>query len=78
MVVNLALGGAAASVASKCNGLPLEVHDVGVSTPYELPGTTPSARVVRHASAGNPAGDLRVEDAMSPLFGACYEAGRAL
>ncbi len=78
MVVNLALGGAAASVASKCHGLPLEVHDVGVSTPYELPGSTPSARVVRHSFAGEQAGDLRVEDAMSPeLFDACYEAGRS-
>ncbi|MEE2940319.1 MAG: nicotinate-nucleotide--dimethylbenzimidazole phosphoribosyltransferase [Planctomycetota bacterium] len=77
MVVNLAVGGAAASVASECHGIPLEVHDVGVSTPYELPRRAPSARVVRHPSAAMPAGDLRVEDAMSPeVFEACYEAGR--
>ncbi|MEC8512544.1 MAG: nicotinate-nucleotide--dimethylbenzimidazole phosphoribosyltransferase [Planctomycetota bacterium] len=78
MVVNLAVGGAAASVASKCHGIPLEVHDVGVSTPYELPPSTSSARVVRHPSAEIQAGDLRVEDAMSSeLFEACYEAGRS-
>lgn len=78
MVVNLAVGGAAASVASEwVHGIPLEVHDVGVSTPYELPRSTPAARVVRHPSADMPAGDIRVEDAMSTeLFDACYEAGR--
>lgn len=78
MVVNLALGGAAASVASEwVHGIPLEVHDVGVQTPYELPAVTPAARVVRHPGAGDRAGDLRTEDAMSPgVFEASMLAGR--
>jgi nicotinate-nucleotide--dimethylbenzimidazole phosphoribosyltransferase len=80
MVANFAAGGAAASVAAVgVHGLPLEVHDVGVDTPYDLPPAGPNgARVVRHACAERAAGDLREQDAMDPdLFAAALEAGRS-
>ena len=78
MVLNFAAGGAAASVAAgSMHGIPLEVHDVGVDTPYQLPEGG-AAKVKRHESAAWPAGDLRVEDAMGKeLFTASVEAGRS-
>lgn len=78
MVANFAAGGAAASVAAgSMHGIPLEVHDVGVDTPYQLPEGG-AATVKRHESAAWPAGDLRFEDAMGEeLFTASVEAGRS-
>ena len=78
MVVNFARGGAAAAVAADwVHGLPLQVHDVGVDTAYDIPPNGSSAEVFRHRFNGLAAGDLRVEDAMSPeLFEAAVEAGR--
>jgi nicotinate-nucleotide--dimethylbenzimidazole phosphoribosyltransferase len=71
MVANFVGGGAAASVLSRRQGIPLQVVNVGVAMPA-LPG------VVRGASADMPAGDLRTEDAMPPAtFDAAFAAGRA-
>lgn len=77
MIANFATGGAAASVSAvKVHGMALEVHDVGVDTPYELPAASVAA-VRRHPSADRSAGDLRTEDAMDEaLFSASVEAGR--
>ncbi|HVW30623.1 MAG TPA: nicotinate-nucleotide--dimethylbenzimidazole phosphoribosyltransferase [Polyangiaceae bacterium] len=62
MVNNFANGGAAASVLTSVQGLPLHVVDVGVSGD---PGAVASS-VFRDPVAGDPAGDVRIEDAMSP------------
>ncbi len=77
MIANFAAGGAAASVSAvKVHGMALEVHDVGVDTPYALP-KNPVASVRRHPSADRQAGDLRTEDAMDEaLFQASIDAGR--
>lgn len=76
MVRNFVSGAAAASVLARARGVPLHVVDVGVRWPDA--SAPPAAEgFVREAVAGAPAGDLRVEDAMSPdVFEACREAGR--
>ena len=78
MIVNAVRGGAAASVATDwIHGIPLEVHDVGVDTAYEIPTNGSSAQLFRHRFDGLIAGDLRAEDAMSAeLFTAAVTAGR--
>lgn len=71
MVANFVGGGAAASVLSRRQGIPLQVVNVGVAMP-------PLAGVVRAPSADLPAGDLRTEDAMPvATFEAALAAGRA-
>ncbi|MEM6789241.1 MAG: nicotinate-nucleotide--dimethylbenzimidazole phosphoribosyltransferase [Myxococcota bacterium] len=77
MVGNFGRGGAAASVgAVGVLGLSLHVHDVGVDTPYAVGPPPDGISVVRHACAGETAGDLAVEDAMSPtLFAGAVRAG---
>lgn len=78
-VANLARGGAAAAVAADwVHGIPLQVHDVGVDVSYDIPANGFSAEVVRHRFNGLQAGDIRIEDAMSPeLFELALAAGRA-
>lgn len=73
MVTNFGGGGAAASVLSRHLGLPLTVVDVGVNAGDELFVGPELARraqsgvlVYRDAAAREPAGDIRVEDALSP------------
>jgi nicotinate-nucleotide--dimethylbenzimidazole phosphoribosyltransferase len=81
MVHNFVEGGAAASILCKTWGIPLWVVDVGVDEPAD-PRTaagsrSSSVRLLRHAVANLRAGDLRVEDAMSPeVFDGCLKAGR--
>ena len=76
MVCNFVNGGAAASVLCRSLGVPLEVVDVGVDTPYDAP-TSSEVRIVRAPRAGV-AGDLRTEDAMDDAaFRAAWDAGRA-
>ncbi len=77
MIANFAAGGAAASVSAvQVHGMSLEVHDVGVDTPYVVPQNS-VAIVRRHRSAEATAGDLRTEDAMGEeLFAASLNAGR--
>lgn len=77
MLHNFAAGGAAASVACEwVHGIPLEVHDVGVNGAEPVLGRTGGVPVIRHELAHGEAGDLRVEDAMSPsLFQAALDAG---
>lgn len=78
MVRNFLVGGAAASVLARSQGIALHVVDVGVDPgPYELPCARGADTYMRHSCTEMKAGDLRIEDAMSPaLFGACREAGR--
>lgn len=76
MVANFVGGGAAAAVAARHLGLPLEVHDVGVASPAARSVERGGARLVRHGVADLPAGDLRTEDAMSSdVFERCVAAG---
>jgi nicotinate-nucleotide--dimethylbenzimidazole phosphoribosyltransferase len=64
MLDNFVRGGAAASVLCRTLALPLHVIDVGVASPGpDAPGA--AARLVRDPVADEPAGDIRVEDAMS-------------
>lgn len=79
MVVNLSRGGSAAAVAADwVLGICLQVHDVGVDMPYDIPLNGSSAEVIKHRFSGLAAGDIRVQDAMSPeLFEASVAAGRS-
>jgi nicotinate-nucleotide--dimethylbenzimidazole phosphoribosyltransferase len=75
MVRNFVAGGAAASVLARTLGVPLTVVDVGVFGAGEVPSTD-AVRFVRAPVAGDEAGDLRVEDAMSEAtFARAVEAG---
>jgi nicotinate-nucleotide--dimethylbenzimidazole phosphoribosyltransferase len=77
MVQNFAAGGAAASVLTRHLDVPLRLLDVGVAHPYTIPA---GARVAyrRAASADLPAGDIRVEDAMSEaVYAASLAEGAA-
>ncbi len=69
MVINLAMGGAAASVLARLNGIPLHVVDVGTE-PYPDPQTGPGMHWTRANRAGE-VGDLVESDAMDV---ASYEA----
>lgn len=62
MVINLATGGAAASVLARLNGIPLHVVDVGTE-PYPDPEPGPGMHWHRAATAGV-VGDLVESDAM--------------
>ncbi len=62
MVINLATGGAAASVLARLNGIPLYVVDVGTE-PYPDPQPGPGMHWTRAATAGL-VGDLVDSDAM--------------
>jgi nicotinate-nucleotide--dimethylbenzimidazole phosphoribosyltransferase len=78
MVANFAGGGAAASVLSRTLGVPLHVVDVGVTVPPSLPGDSCGATMRRDAVADARAGDIRVEDAMTPaVYRAAVAAGAA-
>ena len=63
MVINLAQGGAAASVLSRNLGIPLHVVDVGTE-PYPAPVSGEGITWTRHPVSGT-CGDLVHEDAMS-------------
>ncbi|MEM7306358.1 MAG: nicotinate-nucleotide--dimethylbenzimidazole phosphoribosyltransferase [Planctomycetota bacterium] len=73
MMANFAAGRAASTVFAADLGVPLEVVDVGVGSPY------PSGLTLRREEvASAQAGDLRTEDAMTPeVFGAALAAGAA-
>lgn len=75
MLENFATGGAAANVLARAADVRLVVVDVGVDGP---PTRAPAdVAVVRAPVADLPAGDLRVEDAMSEAtFKAALTAGR--
>ncbi len=83
MVSNFASGGAAASVLARRLGLPLTVVDVGVLGGEETFASHSLARrssagvlVYRDEAADVPAGDIRVEDALSPEgFARARDAG---
>ena len=76
MVGNFAGGGAASAVLCRSFGVPLSVVDVGVLTPYEAPPPRPGFSFWRSPVAEAPAGDIRVEDAMSETtFEATLTAG---
>jgi len=78
MVENFVRGGAAASVLARRLGVGLSVVDVGVATPYVREVSGPGARLHRDAVADLAAGDLRVEDAMSPdVYARALAAGVA-
>ena len=75
MVVNLAQGGAAASVLSRNLGIPLHVVDVGAE-PYPEPVSADGVTWTRHAVAGE-CGDLVHKDAMNEeALAAAIEQGR--
>jgi nicotinate-nucleotide--dimethylbenzimidazole phosphoribosyltransferase len=77
MVRNLAAGGAAASVLARQLRIPLHLVDVGVQGPAHL-AFPEGMRLVRAPVARDPAGDLRIEDAMSEAtFGRAVLAGAA-
>ncbi len=82
MVANFHAGGAAASVLSRAQGLPLTVVDVGVDGGQALCPTDDFVRgsgasLHRDPAANVPAGDIRTEDALDPDgFALCIEAGR--
>jgi nicotinate-nucleotide--dimethylbenzimidazole phosphoribosyltransferase len=65
MVGNFAGGGAASAVLCRSLEIPLSVVDVGVLTPYKAPLPRPGFSFRRSPVAEDPAGDIRVEDAMS-------------
>ena len=74
MVVNLASGGAAASVLARLNDIPLHVVDVGTE-PYPDPQTGPGMHWVRTKPAGV-VGDLIASDAMDEAaLAAAMQAG---
>ncbi len=76
MVMNLAAGGAAASVLARLNGIPLHVVDVGTES-YPDPKTGPGMHWLRAEQLGA-VGDLVETDAMDPsAFKAAWEAGVA-
>jgi len=65
MVINLATGGAAASVLARLNGIPLHVVDVGTE-PYPAPEPAPGMHWHRALTAGA-VGDLIESDAMDAI-----------
>ena len=74
MVINLATGGAAASVLARLNQIPLHVVDVGTE-PYPDPQTGPGMYWTRAAQAGT-VGDLVETDAMdAEALKAAMDAG---
>lgn len=78
MVENFVRGGAAASVLARRLAVGLTVIDVGVSTPYAHEVSGAGARLHRDPVADLPAGDLRVEDAMSSeVYARALAAGAA-
>ncbi|AUX46685.1 nicotinate-nucleotide--dimethylbenzimidazole phosphoribosyltransferase [Sorangium cellulosum] len=82
MVANFVSGGAAASVLCRHLGVELRIVDVGVAHPYEpAPGGDgggAAARLRRDPVAGDPIGDLRVEDALSEaVYERALRAGAA-
>ena len=78
MLENFAGGGAAASVLSHHQRIPLTVVDVGVHVGCTVSGRTASATIERDPVCDCDAGDILVEDAMSPeTFMAAVVAGRA-
>lgn len=83
MLDNFAGGGAAASVLSRTHRLPLVVVDVGVEGASARASADPPLHegqpmhAYRDPVADAPAGDLRVEDAMTPeVFESAVAAGR--
>ncbi len=77
MVRNFVAGGAAASVLARQLRVPLHVVDVGVHGPAHL-AFEEDIRLIRAPVARDPAGDLRVEDAMSEAtFARAVQAGAA-
>lgn len=77
MLQNFVAGGAAASVLCGLRGVPLTVVDVGVEGAPLQADASQAVRFVRAPVAALPAGDLRVEDAMSEaVFQGCLDAGR--
>jgi nicotinate-nucleotide--dimethylbenzimidazole phosphoribosyltransferase len=63
MMSNFANGGAAAAVGARLLGVPLQVVDVGVATPYRMrPG---AVAIRRDRVADAPVGDIALADAMS-------------
>ncbi|MGK4002322.1 nicotinate-nucleotide--dimethylbenzimidazole phosphoribosyltransferase [Sorangium sp. So ce1036] len=79
MMTNFVRGGAAASVLCRHLGVELRIVDVGVAHPYnpiDLGGA--GARLRRDPVAGDPIGDLRVEDALSEaVYERALRAGAA-
>ena len=74
MIINLAMGGAAASVLARLNGIPLHVVDVGAER-YPIPETGPGIYWNR-VDVGGTAGDLVKSDAMdSTALAGALEAG---
>src|SRR5688572_27420520 len=65
MLQNFCSGGAAASVLARANRLPLHVVDVGVKGAHSSLGAFAETFLFRDSVADDPAGDIRVEDAMS-------------
>lgn len=80
MIGNFVQGGAAASVLSRAQNIPLCVVDVGVlpGEPGREPASLPTGvSAYRDPVADDPAGDICVEDAMSAsTFERAIEAGR--
>lgn len=75
MVLNLVGGGAAASVLSRSQGIPLSVWDVGVLTPYNKPDSTTDTRYFRTEPIGE-VGNLRDSDGLDNVaFDAAWAAG---
>lgn len=78
MVQNFIAGGAAASVLCASLGVPLFVVDVGVAGDALAQPAGGAVLFERAKVASLPAGDLRVEDAMSEaVFEGCLAAGHA-
>ena len=73
MMRNFSRGGAASTVLARTAGVPLQVVDVGVVSPYDS-----TAPIFKDPVAARPHGDLRVADAMDrETFEAAVAAGRA-
>jgi nicotinate-nucleotide--dimethylbenzimidazole phosphoribosyltransferase len=78
MLENFACGGAAASVLSQKLGLPLHVVDVGVGGIAAARRGSRGALLVRDPVADDPAGDIRVQDAMTrATYERALQAGRS-
>lgn len=78
MVINLAMGGAAASVLARMNGIPLHVVDVGAED-YPAPVPGPGMHWNR-VDVGGTVGDLVSSDAMdaTAMAGAMHAGARAV